>query len=78
VAGRLAELCLQRQVIVFTHDVWFVEELLGRMGSDRGCYSYYNVIDRPTAGVVVAAGEQEPTPAQTSVPAVPSPAELLS
>ncbi len=78
VAGRLAELCLQRQVIVFTHDVWFVEELLGRMGSDRDRYSYYNVIDRPTAGVVVAAGEQEPTPAQTSVPAVPSPAELLS
>lgn len=56
-ATRLAELSIRRQVIVFTHDIWFVGELLGRVGSDRGRYTHYSIVDQPEAGVVIEASE---------------------
>ncbi|MGH2833390.1 MAG: AAA family ATPase, partial [Solirubrobacteraceae bacterium] len=56
-ATRLAELSVRRQVIVFTHDIWFVGELLGRVGPDRDRYTHYSIVDQPEAGVILKASE---------------------
>ncbi|HEY7934855.1 MAG TPA: hypothetical protein VID48_13625 [Solirubrobacteraceae bacterium] len=59
-ADRLARLCGERQVIVFTHDIWFVGELLGRLNHDRARYTHYQITDTPETGVVHPVGDQEP------------------
>jgi hypothetical protein len=58
-ATRLVELSATRQVIIFTHDICFAGELLGRMGQDRDRCTYYQIVDRPEAGVVHEASERE-------------------
>jgi hypothetical protein len=53
VASRIAALAAHRQVIVFSHNIWFVTELLGHFESNRDRCSYYDVNDDPEKGMVV-------------------------
>jgi energy-coupling factor transporter ATP-binding protein EcfA2 len=43
VASRLAALAEDRQVVVFTHNIWFAVELLERFRDRRGDCAYYDV-----------------------------------
>ena len=43
VVDRLVVLSLDRQVIVFTHDIWFAAELLGRFEDERKECTFYDV-----------------------------------
>ena len=43
VASRLAALARERQVIVFTHNIWFAVELLERFRDTRKDCSYYDI-----------------------------------
>ena len=52
VAKRIASLAEDHQVIVFTHNVWFVAELLALFESDTTRCSYYMVTDDPEKGIV--------------------------
>jgi ABC-type transport system involved in cytochrome c biogenesis ATPase subunit len=54
VADRIAHLAADRQVVVFTHNIWFATELLSRLEKDRKRCTYYSITDEPTAGTVVA------------------------
>lgn len=53
VADRVAELAADRQVIVFTHNIWFTTELLARFENDTARCTYYSISDEPSKGVVV-------------------------
>jgi hypothetical protein len=52
VADRVAALAADRQVIVFTHNIWFTTELLARFEKARDRCTYYSVTDHPAKGVV--------------------------
>lgn len=54
VADRVAALAKDRQVIVFTHNIWFATELLSRFESDAGRCSYFAITDDPLKGIVTA------------------------
>jgi ABC-type transport system involved in cytochrome c biogenesis ATPase subunit len=54
VANRVAALAEDRQVIVFTHNIWFATELLSRFESKKEHCSYFGITDEPTKGLVVA------------------------
>ena len=54
VADRIVALATDRQVIVFTHNIWFTTELLSRFEKDRGRCSYFSVTDEPGKGIVTA------------------------
>lgn len=41
--GRIVELSRERQVIVFTHNIWFTMELLARFEKDKARCSYYDI-----------------------------------
>ena len=43
VAGRILDLSKERQVIVFTHNIWFATELLSRFEDSPGDCSYYDI-----------------------------------
>lgn len=45
VADRLVEISRVRQVVVFTHNVWFTTELLSRFEKDKDACAYYDVSD---------------------------------
>lgn len=66
VVDRLAELSAERQVIVFTHDVWFTQQLLAKLADDEPRYTLYRVLDEPEKGVLVeqATLEQESAPVE--------------
>lgn len=51
VARRIGDLVEKRQVIVFTHDIWLVMELLTRFEHDKGVCVYYDVTDDEAAGL---------------------------
>jgi hypothetical protein len=53
VSGRIAVLAEERQVIVFTHNVWLAVELLTRFESNRDACTYYRVSDEGGKGVIV-------------------------
>lgn len=57
VVDRLVELSETRQVIVFTHNIWFTMELLARFDKDRPACAYYDVSGRDTERGVVSRGE---------------------
>ena len=57
VADRLVELSETRQVIVFTHNIWFTMELLARFDRDRTACTYYDVSGRDTERGFVSVGE---------------------
>lgn len=45
VVARLVEMSRSRQIIVFTHNIWFTMELLNRFKDEREHCSYFNVSD---------------------------------
>jgi ABC-type lipoprotein export system ATPase subunit len=53
VSGRIAALSEERQVIVFTHNVWLAVELLTRFEKDPGACTYYRVSDEGGKGLIV-------------------------
>ena len=53
VANRISLLAKERQVIVFTHNIWFATELLGRFERETDRCTYYSVTDESKKGVVV-------------------------
>jgi len=56
VVGRIVELSRERQVIVFTHNIWFTMELLARFEKDKDLCSYYDVSeDGDLRGLVTRA-----------------------
>jgi hypothetical protein len=61
IVDRLAELAAERQVIIFTHDVWFVTEMLERFQENRERCAYYEVLDQPDTGAIVRGRDPGPT-----------------
>ena len=57
VVDRLVQLSEARQVIVFTHNIWFTMELLGRFEKDRANCSYYDVSEDGDAHGIVSRGK---------------------
>ncbi|MEK6767488.1 MAG: AAA family ATPase, partial [Gemmatimonadota bacterium] len=56
VVGRIVKLSDERQVIVFTHNIWFTMELLARFEKDKDRCSYYDVSeDGDARGLVTRA-----------------------
>ena len=54
VVNRLVEFSMARQVIVFTHNIWFTMELLGKFDDDRTACTYYDISeDGEVHGIVV-------------------------
>jgi len=56
VVDRLVELSRARQVIVFTHNIWFTMEILSRFEHDRDACSFYEVSAADGRRGVVARG----------------------
>lgn len=56
VVDRLVQLSETRQVIVFTHNIWFTMELLGRFENNRKGCAYYDVCEDGIKRGVVSAG----------------------
>jgi len=56
VVDRIAEIARGRQVIVFTHNIWFATELLARFERDRGQCSYYDVREGTGCCGIVTGG----------------------
>ncbi len=53
VSGRIAALAEERQVIVFTHNIWLAVELLSSFETNRDACTYYRVSDEGGTGVIV-------------------------
>ncbi len=53
VADRVASLAADRQVVVFTHNIWFTTELLERFEGNRDRCTYYTITDDREKGTVV-------------------------
>ncbi|MDL5351053.1 AAA family ATPase [Microbacterium sp. zg-YB36] len=56
VSARIAVLAEQRQVIVFTHNIWFATELLSRFDKKQASCSYYSIEDDGETKGIVTAG----------------------
>jgi energy-coupling factor transporter ATP-binding protein EcfA2 len=56
VVDRLVELSQERQVIIFTHNIWFTMELLSRFDSDRKACSYFDISEEGMERGIVSAG----------------------
>lgn len=54
IVDRLAELSAERQVIVFTHDIWFASELLAKFEQNPEHYTHYTLLDEPDKGVLTS------------------------
>ena len=53
VAARIAKLSQQRQVVVFTHNIWFATELISQFEKQKHLVSYYSIDDDgPIKGIV--------------------------
>ena len=57
VVNRLVQLSETQQIIVFTHNIWFTMELLGKFDKDRESCSYYDVSEDGNALGIVSRGE---------------------
>lgn len=56
VVGRIVELSAERQVIVFTHNIWFTMELLARFEKDKDRCTYHDVSeDGDARGIITRA-----------------------
>ncbi len=56
VVGRIVELSAERQVVVFTHNIWFTMELLARFEENKERCTYYDVSeDGDMRGLVTRA-----------------------
>lgn len=56
VAKRVALLAEQRQVVVFTHNIWFATELLSRFEKNQPKCAYYSIEDDGEIKGIVTAG----------------------
>lgn len=56
VSARITVLAEQRQVIVFTHNIWFATELLSRFEKKQTSCSYYSIEDDGETKGLVTAG----------------------
>lgn len=56
VTDRIVKLASRRQVIVFTHNVWFAIELLNRFEKDRDGCSYYDIVEDGGSCGIVSGG----------------------
>lgn len=56
VAARVTELAEQRQVVVFTHSIWFATELLARFEAKKSECSYFSVTDEDTGKGIITKG----------------------
>ncbi len=56
VSARIALLAEQRQVIVFTHNIWFATELLSRFEKKQANCNYYSIEDDGETKGIVTAG----------------------
>jgi hypothetical protein len=54
VSARIASLAGERQVIVFTHNIWLAVELLSQFESNKNDCTYYRVTDEGGKGLIVA------------------------
>lgn len=52
VVDRIVELSSTRQVVVFTHNIWFTAELLNRFEKSPGACSYYEISNEDAPGKV--------------------------
>jgi len=53
VSARIAKLSEQRQVVVFTHNIWFATELISQFEDNKDLVSYYSIDDDgPDKGIV--------------------------
>ena len=57
VVDRLVELSATRQVVVFTHNIWFTMELLGRFDKNRNACTYFDVSEDGLDRGVVSMGD---------------------
>lgn len=66
IVKRVVELCATQQVIVFTHDIWFVATILGHFEQRSSDINFYQVTERDGAKGFVTAGVHPrlDTPAQ--------------
>lgn len=53
VAERISVLAEERQVVVFTHNIWLTVELLAKFESNRDRCTYYRVTDEAGKGLIV-------------------------
>ena len=56
VVDRIARLAADRQVIVFTHNVWFAIELVNRFDKDKARCSYYDIAEESGRYGIVTGG----------------------
>jgi len=56
VVDRIVKLSARRQVVVFTHNVWFAIELLNRFEKDKDRCSYYDIAENAGACGFVTGG----------------------
>lgn len=56
VVRRLVELSRERQVIVFTHNIWFTMEILAQFEQERESCTYYDVSEEGEAKGIVSRG----------------------
>lgn len=56
VSGRIALLAEHRQVVVFTHNIWFATELLSRFEKSQPKCTYYSIEDDGAIKGIVTAG----------------------
>jgi hypothetical protein len=52
VSDRIAQLAVERQVIVFTHNIWLAVALLGRFEKNKDACTYYRVSDEGGKGMI--------------------------
>jgi DNA repair exonuclease SbcCD ATPase subunit len=74
IIDRLVELSAERQVIVFTHDIWFVSQLLEKLKDSSERCTYYEVLDQPDTGAIVKGRDPGAATALDEVPQTVAPA----
>lgn len=67
VAGRIAQMTRTRQVIVFTHNIWFACELLSHFEKDRTGCNYYDVSEGGTLRGYITRGSNPRTDSVNSI-----------
>lgn len=61
VVDRLVNLSQNRQVIVFTHDIWFAAEILARFEKNRSNCTFYDVLQEDDRIGIIARGSSPRT-----------------
>jgi hypothetical protein len=67
VVDRIVKLSGRRQVIVFTHNVWFAIELLNRFEKDKDRCSYYDIAEDGGVFGIITGGSHPRTDSVSSI-----------